>query len=307
MIYATPSAVSKRSIPSCQEFYRVADGGEHVQESEKDMRPKPFVFVLMPFEESFDDTYKLAIKPACEEAGAYCERVDEQHVEGSIVDHIYKQIVTADLIVSDMTGRNANVFYETGYAHAIGKRVVLLTRNVKDIPFDLAQYQHIVYEGSLLQLKERLSARVRWMLENPSQVRDRSGEGLKVYLNGVELVEDAIVECVVDRTSTMPVLVLENPTDRVLDATELILCFVLPKELGAYAGTTGVKLPNGDLMVRLPEWGRFYPKDTFSLDLSLGFPERSANQGDHRVMLRRLTPYGARDLGLTLRLRQLSD
>jgi hypothetical protein len=43
-----------------------------------DTAPKPFVFVLMPFETAFDDVYKLGIKPACFEAGAYCERVDEQ-------------------------------------------------------------------------------------------------------------------------------------------------------------------------------------------------------------------------------------
>ena len=40
-------------------------------------KPRPFVFVLMPFDPQFDDTYQLAIKPACEEAGAYAERVDE--------------------------------------------------------------------------------------------------------------------------------------------------------------------------------------------------------------------------------------
>lgn len=35
-------------------------------------------FVLMPFSESFVDIYEVGIKPACKEAGAYCERVDEQ-------------------------------------------------------------------------------------------------------------------------------------------------------------------------------------------------------------------------------------
>ena len=34
-----------------------------------DTRPKPFVFVLMPFAKEFEDTYKLGIKPACQEAG----------------------------------------------------------------------------------------------------------------------------------------------------------------------------------------------------------------------------------------------
>ena len=49
-----------------------------------------------------------------------------------------------------MTGRNPNVFYETGYAHALGKHVILLTQEAKDIPFDLKHYQHIIYAKRIL-------------------------------------------------------------------------------------------------------------------------------------------------------------
>src|SRR5215212_3193860 len=105
--------------------------------------PKPFVFVLMPFDEAFDDIYQVGIKPACQSAGAYCERIDEQIFQESILERIYNQIAKADLIVADMTGRNANVFYETGYAHALGKKVLLLTQKAEDIPFDLKHYPHI--------------------------------------------------------------------------------------------------------------------------------------------------------------------
>ena len=40
--------------------------------------PKPFVFILMPFEAAFDDAYQLGIRAACKEAGAYCERVESK-------------------------------------------------------------------------------------------------------------------------------------------------------------------------------------------------------------------------------------
>lgn len=78
--------------------------------------PKPFIFVLMPFDSTFDDIYALGIRPACEAAGAYCERVDEQIFHESILQRIYNQIAKADVIVADLTARNPNVFYETGYA-----------------------------------------------------------------------------------------------------------------------------------------------------------------------------------------------
>jgi hypothetical protein len=67
------------------------------------MQPKPFAFVLMPFSSDFDDTYILGIKAACTDAGYYCERVDEQIFEETMLERIYNQIAKADLIVADMS------------------------------------------------------------------------------------------------------------------------------------------------------------------------------------------------------------
>jgi nucleoside 2-deoxyribosyltransferase len=134
-----------------------------------DTRAKKFVFTLMPFTEAFDDIYKLGIKPACESAGAYCERIDEQIFVENILLRIYDQINKADLIVADMTGRNSNVFYETGYAHALNKKVILLTRAADDIPFDLKHYPHIVYSGRIAVLKDELQRRIQWYLDQPEQ------------------------------------------------------------------------------------------------------------------------------------------
>ena len=77
----------------------------------------------------------------------------------------------ADLIVADLTGRNPNVFYETGYAHALNKRVILLTQRAEDIPFDLKDYPHVVYGGRIFQLKPELEKRIRWFLANPECIR----------------------------------------------------------------------------------------------------------------------------------------
>ncbi len=129
--------------------------------------PKPFVFVLMPFDRSFDDIYKFGIKGAAEQVGAYAERVDEQIFTEGILDRIFSEINKADVVVADMTGRNPNVFYEVGYAHALGKIVLLVTRDANDIPFDLQHQQHTVYGGSIDTLKSELARKLRWAITNP--------------------------------------------------------------------------------------------------------------------------------------------
>ena len=167
--------------------------------------PKPFAFVLMPFSKEFDDVYKLGIKPACENAGAYAERVDEQIFQEIILQRIYNQISKADIIISDMTGRNPNVFYETGYAHALGKQVILLTSHSEDIPFDLKHYPHIIYEGRIADLKNDLERHVKWAIEkketNPSMLPEPD---ISFYIDGVSLADNPTIIYKLDE----PVLVL---------------------------------------------------------------------------------------------------
>ena len=134
----------------------------------KKKRKEPFVFVLMPFSEQFNDVYELGIKAACDAEGVICERVDSQSFDETILQRIYNQIQKADAIVADMSESSPNVFYEVGFAHALRKRVILLTWEAKDIPFDLQNYQHIVYKGSIPVLKEHLEKKLKWCFEEPA-------------------------------------------------------------------------------------------------------------------------------------------
>lgn len=150
--------------------------------------PKPFIFVLMPFDSSFDDTYKLGIKETCESLNAYCERLDEQIFEENMLDRIYNQINKADIIISDLSGKNANVFYETGYAHALNKKVILLTSSVDDIPFDLKHRSHIIYNKSIVTLKQELKKRIEWFLSNPRETVLPNEDSIELYISGQKLV-----------------------------------------------------------------------------------------------------------------------
>ena len=124
---------------------------------------RPFAFVLMPFDKSFDDVYQYGIKQTCDELEIVAERVDEQIFTETILERIYRQIENADLIIADMTGRNPNVFYEVGYAHAKNKLCALITQTAEDIPFDLKQHSHIIYAGKIVDLKKQLKPRLKWM------------------------------------------------------------------------------------------------------------------------------------------------
>lgn len=139
----------------------------------------------MPFSSSFDDIYEFGIKMTCSDLNSYAERVDEQIFKERILDRIYNQISKADVIIADMTGRNPNVYYEVGYAHGIGKDVILLTQDSTDIPFDLKHFPHIIYNNNIKKLSEQLYAKLDWYFNLRSESENESLDfGLEFKIDG---------------------------------------------------------------------------------------------------------------------------
>lgn len=100
------------------------------------------VFVIMPFGKGFDDIYEKIYAPAIRKVGLEPLRADEIYNNQPIIQDIQNSIHNAKVILADVTGRNPNVNYELGAAHALGKEVIILTANPEDVPSD---YRHIRY------------------------------------------------------------------------------------------------------------------------------------------------------------------
>jgi hypothetical protein len=82
---------------------------------------------------------------------------------------VQESILDADLILCEMSGRNPNVFYELGLAHAVGKPAILVSRREEDVPFDLRHVRVILYDysrpGWEPQLIESITAAARAVTE----------------------------------------------------------------------------------------------------------------------------------------------
>lgn len=114
-------------------------------------RPRPVepaldVFVLMPFKTELEKVYTNHIKGLGRELGITIQRADEQFSPRPFMEKVWDGIYAARLVIADCTERNPNVFYEIGIAHAVGKKVVLLTRSKDDIPADISHFDYIEYK-----------------------------------------------------------------------------------------------------------------------------------------------------------------
>ena len=127
--------------------------------------------VMMSFDQTLQPVYQ-AIKSAAEEVGFTCQRADDIWDDSTVIQDVFSLIFRSYIVVCDFSGRNPNVFYEAGIAHALGKYVVPITQNAEDIPFDLRHHRHARYlnngEG-LQRLRQELVDRFRTLAERKAR------------------------------------------------------------------------------------------------------------------------------------------
>jgi hypothetical protein len=121
-----------------------------------------------------DQVFKYIIAPVVEQLGYKPARADKIPDPGMITDQIIQRLLEDDLVVADLTGRNANVFYELAIRHAIRKPAVLLIADGEKIPFDVSQSRVIFFDHHDLDSVERckmdLEGQISALAQNPDNV-----------------------------------------------------------------------------------------------------------------------------------------
>jgi len=79
------------------------------------------------------------------------------------------------VIVADVSGKNPNVNYELGLAHAFGKPAVIISQRAEDVPFDYRHLRVIIYDTTRVrwdsELASKVSKTIRLVRQNPTNAR----------------------------------------------------------------------------------------------------------------------------------------
>jgi thioredoxin-like negative regulator of GroEL len=156
--------------------------------AEKPVEAKGTCFVVMGFGKKqdfetnrtldLDKTYLTIIKPAVEEAGLKCVRADEIVHSGLIDVPMYEQLLSADVVIADLSTANNNAFYELGVRHALRPYTTIIicenemTKEGRKLPFDVnrvvvRQYRHLgeaIDYDEVLRFRKVLKEAVRGIL-----------------------------------------------------------------------------------------------------------------------------------------------
>jgi len=136
-----------------------------VHEEAKKKERAPNVFVLMPFSEDLDDVYYLGIAETVKELGCSCERVDQIEFVGNVVEKIHDLISNSRIIIAELSLPNPNVYYELGYAHALKKPTILISKDLSSAPFDVKGFNLLAYK-KIIDLRKKLKKNLEAIMQS---------------------------------------------------------------------------------------------------------------------------------------------
>jgi type VI protein secretion system component Hcp len=130
-------------------------------------------FILMwmdPEHPELDDVCH-AIKDVCLQFGVTAVRADDIEHSDQITEFVLSRIASSEFVIADLTGERPNVYYEVGYAQAVGRRPILVRRQDTRVHFDLSVHNIRAYKN-ITQLKDLLCKRFEAIMG-----RSISGDG----------------------------------------------------------------------------------------------------------------------------------
>ena len=121
-------------------------------------------------------TLPYAMSQASAELGFELIRPDQDVQLGDELASVTDMISTASLVVADVSESNSNVMWELGFAHAMGKPVLVLTADPGAVPFDLRNARVLTYSlaATMGNLRSRLQDAISELLTGGREGRQGS-------------------------------------------------------------------------------------------------------------------------------------
>lgn len=151
-------------------------------EPQKQSQFQTDIFMIMPFREQFNGVYHNIVRPIATSLNLTVKRGDDfTSVRGAIMQEVWAALNACRLVIAETTEVNANVYYELGIAHTLGKPAILLTQNrdVQDIPFDIRHLRFIVYDNTIEggeKLAQELRRAIVWTMNDLKETEGKPNE-----------------------------------------------------------------------------------------------------------------------------------
>jgi hypothetical protein len=155
-----------------------------------------------------DKVREYILEEALSEYDYSVTRADDMDNQGSITNKVLLKTIESDLVIADLTNRNANAFYELGVRHATGKPYIQMMDSEQSLPIDL-QDERTVFYGLDVAEADKAREKVKQRIEKIEQGNWDSDNPVSRTINFEELVNDA------DPDDRRTIEMLQNINDKV--------------------------------------------------------------------------------------------
>jgi len=106
----------------------------------------PFGGTAAEQELNWNDIYDEVIVNVVQRVGMTPSKLSDMYSTGSMMEQNWQSIQKAELVIANLCGRDPNVLYSLALAHVIGKPIILVAMDEKEVPVDLREYFVIKYK-----------------------------------------------------------------------------------------------------------------------------------------------------------------
>jgi hypothetical protein len=167
----------------------------------------PTCFVIQPFDKGkYDKRYEGVFRPAIEAAGLEAYRVDHDVSVEVPITSIEDGIKNATVCLAEISEDNANVWFELGYALALGRPVVMVCSSDRQkFPFDIQHRLVIVYKSEgpkdFEELKRQITERITARLTNRELLQQVAEAQLVSDVKGISNPEVMLIAAIVSESA----------------------------------------------------------------------------------------------------------
>jgi hypothetical protein len=128
------------------------------------------VFVAMAFHADMDNAYEAGIRTAIDACDLTPIRIDKEIFSDKICEQMLTEIHRSQFLIADVTHQRPGVYFEAGYALALGKSVIWSCKenDFENVHFDTRQYRHIVW-NTPEDLTDKLTEKLAYLLAASKQ------------------------------------------------------------------------------------------------------------------------------------------
>ena len=160
-------------------------------------------FIIQPFDGAkYDKRCKDTFEPAIRRASLEPYRVDQDGHADVPIEAIEREIRAADVVFAEMSEDNANVWYELGFAAALGKEIVRVCSKSKRerLPFDVQHRKVLFYEDQSRTdfdaFESQLVEALQHVLERRQEAATRQAMKAAGPVAGLKAHEIAVLQAV---------------------------------------------------------------------------------------------------------------